>query len=158
MQDPIIQDDRVIFITAHNSLLTYTLPTSSATPILSGVLDSALRPLLWCAAFSKLSYGEMEDVLLAGGSMLGDILLWRPTSSSPVAPEPTKLLGHKVRLSLYQLTPYSPFFNRAASSTSLSLPLARSSRASATTAPSSSGTSRMDPAGRCGATKDESGA
>lgn len=152
------QDDRALFITAHNSLVTYTLTTSSTAPILSSVLDSPLRPLLWCATFSKQDYEDVGEVVLAGGSMLGDILLWRLAPDPSVAPEPTKLLGHNVRPSLTHRNSYLLARCRAASSTSPSPLPASNSRASATIAPSSSGTSRTAPAERCGVTKGASGA
>ncbi|GAA5935945.1 hypothetical protein JCM1841_006598 [Sporobolomyces salmonicolor] len=94
----------VLLVTLHNSVHVYDLcsrlsppvdPSSSSspldTPILSPVLTlhAPARPLLWAARFSQSRYAssassaeerEPAAIRLAGGSLLGDVLVWNMSS------------------------------------------------------------------------------
>lgn len=86
---PPLQEERSVFITAHNSVLVY----SSCPPVLIETRDASARPLLWAASFSKPSYAALDDLVVAGGTMWGEVLLWSVRSG-----ELQTLNGHSVRL------------------------------------------------------------
>ena len=56
------------------------------------------RPLLWSACFSSTVYENERDVLIAAGTIMNEILIWRPftSDSGPVELE-RRLVGHTVR-------------------------------------------------------------
>ncbi|KAM0789659.1 hypothetical protein ACM66B_000461 [Microbotryomycetes sp. NB124-2] len=70
------------FVSAHNSILSYELDQDRSSWKLIDTLDAPLRPLLWGARFSRSRFDDRASVTVAGGSMLGDVLLWRPFSST----------------------------------------------------------------------------
>lgn len=106
------QTDSFLFLTAHNTILHYITPPSSfpdppASPELRRAIHPPLRPLLWCGAFSQTSYNALEEVKVAAGSMLGDVLSWSLAEAVINDGEEailgdgvvTRLEGHQVRCS-----------------------------------------------------------
>ncbi|GAA5889450.1 hypothetical protein JCM5296_006365 [Sporobolomyces johnsonii] len=150
-------EHHVLLATLHNSIHIYDLrcrPSSSAcppidpssspsppdTPILSPVLTlhAPARPLLWAALFSQARYdpspsspaaeeGESATVRLAGGSLLGDVLVWdvmavdhllqtlgegtarQATKQQPEVGELRRLEGHRGAIFALSFSPSSRY-------------------------------------------------
>lgn len=78
--------------TAHHSVLRLNLSSADLQTLQH--LHCQKRPLLWSSAFSKTLYhGELSDVHLVSGSILQEVLLWRPFVTEEVA---QTLSGHNV--------------------------------------------------------------
>ncbi|GAA5830194.1 hypothetical protein JCM5353_003689 [Sporobolomyces roseus] len=78
------KDDRLLISTLHNSIHVFSLPSSlssdstSALSLLQSIstIHAPARPLLWTSRFSQSRYSQEEGIRIAGGSLLGEVLIW----------------------------------------------------------------------------------
>lgn len=93
-------DNLAVLVTAHNEVITVRFDERAATAALSSPLVSPSRPMLYAA---NVCWTSPTDVLVAAGTVFGDILVWKhtfdATSSSPHAQQQ----GNKPRM-LYSLS------------------------------------------------------
>ncbi|SCZ89629.1 BZ3500_MvSof-1268-A1-R1_Chr9g10501 [Microbotryum saponariae] len=80
-----LRGDHVLFVTAHNSLQVFSVPTSTQSASTSVAVPpphrlrtyhAPLRPLLWSSDLSRSTYTSLTDIRIASGSILGDVLVW----------------------------------------------------------------------------------
>ncbi|GAA5972981.1 hypothetical protein JCM3765_006093, partial [Sporobolomyces pararoseus] len=85
-----LSEDQVMISTLHNSILIFSLsslpspsPATSSSSTSSiplcyhlATIHASARPLLWTSRFSQSLYEEGRQVRLAGGSLLGTVLVW----------------------------------------------------------------------------------
>ncbi|GAA5972994.1 hypothetical protein JCM3765_005606, partial [Sporobolomyces pararoseus] len=83
-----LSEDKIMISTLHNSILIFSLHSlRSSTPAISSstpipllypiaTIHAPARPLLWTSRFSRSLYEEGSQVRLAGGSLLGTVLVW----------------------------------------------------------------------------------
>lgn len=89
------QNDSVVLITSHNTLLVYDLSTNGTKSQLASELHCDERPLLWSACFTKACYNRMEEIYIAVGTIMNEILVWRPFVGQGQVER--RLIGHHVR-------------------------------------------------------------
>lgn len=78
------QTDRLLISTLHNSIHVFSLPSSlssdstSALSLLQSIstIHAPARPLLWTSRFSQSRYSKEDGIRIAGGSLLGEVLIW----------------------------------------------------------------------------------
>ncbi|KAK4054285.1 WD repeat-containing protein 6 [Microbotryomycetes sp. JL221] len=102
-----VQTSKLAFVTAHNTLLVYDQHERAEPPKLVQTIDAPLRPLLWGARFSQSHYEDVSEVRVSSGSMLGDVLLWRPLKPNA---EPDSF-GSVMRLKGHQGSIYSVVYS-----------------------------------------------
>lgn len=88
------QNGSVALLTSHNTLLVYDLLTNGTKLQLASELHCDERPLLWSACFTKAYYNRMEEIYVAVGTIMNEILVWRPFVTQGQVER--RLIGHHV--------------------------------------------------------------
>jgi hypothetical protein len=102
------QTSSILLITSHNTLLRYEISSNLAhAPTLIQELHCEERPLLWSACFSQAHYGVKEDVHVAVGTIMNEILVWRPFLDEGRTER--RFIGHHVRLAMAISLPFDAF-------------------------------------------------
>jgi hypothetical protein len=83
------QQTHVLVCTAHNTVWLLDLANLNFVK----QVDCIEQPLLWSARFSSSDYDSLDDVLLACGAILQEVLVWRPFVSVQIE---RRFVGHQV--------------------------------------------------------------
>ncbi|OAA81591.1 WD domain containing protein [Akanthomyces lecanii RCEF 1005] len=93
----VADENLAVLVTAHNEVITVRFDEHAATAVLSSTLVSPSRPMLYAA---NVCWTSPTDVLVAAGTVFGDILVWMHTFDADSSPRTQQTTRPRILYSL----------------------------------------------------------